>query len=80
MNGRASWPDVAFLAEESLLYTLDSPAFLGDPAIWARVTQGEPTLALLSSTKAPAGDDGEEWLRGSIQGALAVWYTIKAQI
>ena len=28
---------------------------LGDPAIWARIDQGKPTLALLSSAKAPAG-------------------------
>ncbi len=69
MNGRASWPDVAFLAEESLPYTLDSPVFLGDPAIWTRVTQGEPALALLSSTKAPAGvllavhDLARQWRR-----------------
>ncbi|MCZ7570220.1 MAG: DNA-processing protein DprA [Ardenticatenaceae bacterium] len=43
------------VAEDAAPYILDAPAMLGDPAIWTRITQGEPTLALLSSTKAPAG-------------------------
>jgi predicted Rossmann fold nucleotide-binding protein DprA/Smf involved in DNA uptake len=46
---------------------------LGDPAIWARVQQGERTLALLSSAQAPAGvllavhDLAKKWrLRGPL--------------
>lgn len=50
-----AWPNLSALAEEAAPYTLETPAMLGNAAIWTRTTGGEPTLALLSSAKAPAG-------------------------
>ena len=69
MTGHDAWPGLAFLAEEAAPYVLNVPASLGDAAIWSRITQGEATLALLSSTKAPAGvllavhDLARQWRR-----------------
>jgi len=69
MSSHDAWPDLAFLAEEAVPYVLNAPALLGDVAIWSRITQGEPTLALLSSAKAPASvllavhDLAKQWRR-----------------
>ena len=67
MNGPNSRQPITRLAEEaareekfdflekSNFFAPEAPTMLGNEAIWTRVTRGEPTLALLSSTKAPAG-------------------------
>lgn len=54
MSSPSSSPDLGYLPNDISL-SLGAPAMLGDPTIWARITRGEPTLALLSSAKAPAG-------------------------